>query len=94
MENYGKYGEIMENFGKCMENYGKCMENYEKCMENVEKLREIMENYGKYMENYCLGILYKNLHVFIALLKLYYLGWIQGTFYKIPGHILYKMYMM
>ena len=51
--------------------YGKCMENYEKCMENVEKLREIMENYGKCMENYCLGILYKNLHVFTALLKLY-----------------------
>ena len=74
MENYGKCGEIMENFGKCMENYGKCMKNYEKCMENVEKLREIMENYGKCMENYCLGILYKNLHVFTTLLKLYCLG--------------------
>ena len=67
MENYGKCGEIMENFGKCMENQGKCMENYEKCVEHVEKLREIMENYY-------LGILYKNLHVFIALLKLYCLG--------------------
>ena len=60
----------MENVEKLwiiLENYGKCMENYEKCMENVEKLREIMENY-------CLGILYKNLHVFTALLKLYCLG--------------------
>ena len=60
----------MKNYGKC----GEIMENYEKCMENVEKLREIMENYGKCMENYCLGILYKNLHVFTALLKLYCLG--------------------
>ena len=67
MENYGKCGEIMEN-------YRKCMENYEKCTENVEKLREIMENYGKCMKNYCLGILYKNLYVFTALLNLYCLG--------------------
>ena len=52
-----------------MENYGKCMENYEKC-------REITRNYGKCMENYYLGILYKNLYVFTALLKLYCLGWI------------------
>ena len=68
--------KCIENFRKYLENYRKCMENYEKCMENVEKLREIMENYGKCMEIYCLGILDKNLHVFIALLKLYCLGWI------------------
>ena len=64
MENYGKCGEIMENFGKITENVWKIMKNVWK----------ITRNYGKCMENYCFGILYKNLHVFIALLKLYYLG--------------------
>ena len=70
MENYRKCRGIMENVEKLwtiLENVWKITENYEKNMENVEKLREIMENY-------CLGILYKNLHVFIALLKLYCLG--------------------
>ena len=69
----------MENYRKCrgiMENVWKITENVWKIMKNVEKLREIIEDYGKCMENYCLGILYKNLHVFIALLKLYCLGWI------------------
>ena len=70
MENYRKCRGIMGN----VEKFWKITENVWKIMKNVEKLQEIMENYGKCKENYCLGILYKNLHVFTALLKLYCLG--------------------